>query len=248
MHDLTMIPNETLEDKVNYYYTDFKNQGKNYSKDDLREAIKYLSYYYTNKLPKTESNTEPTLYVFRHGQTDDNLNFIFSGWRDPSITKLGEQQALELADKIKDKRIHMLISSTQLRAIDTMILAISRNIGAKDLEIIQDSRIKERSYGDYQGHSKIEAYMKSPEGLERIRRGFKSTPPGGESIETVCKRVAKFCDDIVPRMKESKLNVAVSCHGNSIRGFRRYFENLSDYETAHVETPLGKDYLAYVIS
>jgi bisphosphoglycerate-dependent phosphoglycerate mutase len=63
----------------------------------------------------------------------------------------------------------------------------------------------------------------------------------------VSKRVANFCDELVKRMKKEKINVAISCHGNSIRGFRRYFEGLSDEKTAHVETQLGQDYAAYVI-
>jgi bisphosphoglycerate-dependent phosphoglycerate mutase len=41
--------------------------------------------------------------------------------------------------------------------------------------------------------------------------------------------------------------VAVSAHGNSIRGFRKYFEHLTDEQTALVETPLGQDYAAYSI-
>jgi bisphosphoglycerate-dependent phosphoglycerate mutase len=44
-----------------------------------------------------------------------------------------------------------------------------------------------------------------------------------------------------------KMNVAVSCHGNSIRGFRQIFEGLSNEQTALIETPLGQDYAAYNI-
>ncbi|MFC1622191.1 histidine phosphatase family protein [Patescibacteria group bacterium] len=247
MHDLTLLPHETIDEKVIYYKKYFENQGKNYSEDKLKEAIEYLSYRHADPLPKTESDTKPTMYIFRHGQTDDNANFVFSGWREARLTKIGEQQALDLAPLLKDKKVQMLISSPQVRAMDTMKLAISMNIGVKDLNIQPDNRIMERSYGDYQGQSKIEVAMKNPKGLEKIRRSFRSKPPNGESIEMVCMRVGEFCDEIVPLMKSTKVNVAVSCHGNSIRGFRRYFEKLSDHDTAHVETPLGQDYLAYVI-
>jgi len=63
----------------------------------------------------------------------------------------------------------------------------------------------------------------------------------------VCERVAEFCDEMVPIIKNTGINVAISCHGNSIRGFRKYFEGLSEEETTMLETPLGKDYAAYVI-
>lgn len=142
----------------------------------------------------------------------------------------------------------MLISSPQTRAIETMILAVSENKDAKNLEIQTDERIKERNYGIYQGKSKLEMQLEDAKGLHEIRRSWDNIPENGESLEMVCKRVKDFCDEIIPLMKEHKLNVAISCHGNSIRGFRKYFENLSGNETAELETPLGKDYLAYSIS
>jgi bisphosphoglycerate-dependent phosphoglycerate mutase len=49
-------------------------------------------------------------------------------------------------------------------------------------------------------------------------------------------------------MKQFRINVAVSAHGNSIRGFRKYFEHLTDAQTSEIETPLGQDYAAYSIN
>lgn len=233
-----------LEVKSAYYYEKFDQK---YSKEKIKKAIEYMSYKHADALPKTESDTEPTIYVFRHGQSEDNLNFVFSGWREAKITEKGIEQALVIADKIKNKKLQMLISSPQIRALDTMKYAISKNEFAKNLEVHTDKRIMERSYGDLQGENKLKYYLEDAQELESVRRNFKHAPPNGESIEDVCKRVAEFCDEIVPLMKQNKINVAVSCHGNSIRGFRRYFEHLSDTETAHIETPLGQDYLAYVI-
>ncbi len=218
-----------------------------YGKETVDKAIDYLSYRHVEPLPKFESSNRPILYIFRHGQTEDNANFIFSGWREPGLTKKGIDQALVLAPKLSNKKIDMLISSPQSRAIDTMKHAISQNEHAWTLEINTDKRIRERSYGELQGKSKLEFYLEDPDKLEMIRRSFTYAVKDGESIEAVCQRVAEFCDEIVPLMKNTKVNVAVSCHGNSIRGFRRYFEHLSDDETATVETPLGQDYLAYEI-
>jgi len=221
---------------------------RKYSKAEVEKAVEFLSYKtIKEELPKKESHVKPTLYIFRHGQTEDNAKFIFSGWRDPELTMQGKLDALELADLLKDKKIQMLIASPQKRAIETMRLAISKNKNAKDLEIHTEERIKERSYGDYQGKSKLEVYLEDAEMAHKLRREFKTQPPHGESIEMVCKRVGDFCKEIVPLMKKNNINVAISCHGNSIRGFRKYFENLDDITTANAETPLGKDYLAYVI-
>lgn len=218
-----------------------------FPKEQIDEAIKLLTYHNAPELPKSESDVLPTMYIFRHGQSEDNAEFIFSGWRDPGLTQKGIEQAQILADKMKDKKIQMLISSPQKRAIETMKIAISKNPYAKNLEITTDERIKERSYGELQGKSKLLAQLENPKLLETERRSFDYVLKGGESIEMVCKRVAEFCDSIIPIIKETKVNVAISCHGNSIRGFRRYFENLSDEETASIETPLAQDYAAYII-
>jgi broad specificity phosphatase PhoE len=95
----------------------------------LRDALEYKD---VNPLPKEESETDPTVYIFRHGQTEDNANYIFSGWRDSPLTEKGEKQAKILAGKLKNKKIDVLIASPQTRAIDTMKIAISLNKQAKE--------------------------------------------------------------------------------------------------------------------
>jgi len=219
-----------------------------YPENNILAAVELLSYKDTPKaLPKEEDSNYPILYVFRHGQTVDNANFVFSGWRDSDLTDLGTTQAQELSMKLANKKIDMLVSSDQLRAIRTMGIAISLNETAKDREIIRDIRLRERMYGDLQGTSKLIMALENPEQLKLERRSYSNIPPHGESIEMVCKRVQEFIDEIIPKMKEFKINIAISCHGNSIRGFRRHFEHLTDEQTATVETPLAQDYAAYSV-
>lgn len=218
-----------------------------YPKHQVDEAVAYLSYHTAKPLPKDENPAYPILYVFRHGQTEDNANYIFSGWRDSVLTKTGVEQAKILAEKLKAKKLHMLVASDQIRAIKTMELAVSLNDFANKLEIHKEPRIKERCYGDLQGQSKLEMQLTKPELLLSYRRSYDIKPPRGESIAEVVVRVKSFIDEIVPLMKQYYMNVAVSCHGNSIRGFRQVFEGLSDEETALVESPLAQDYVAYSI-
>ncbi len=222
--------------------------NQKYGRDKVDEAVRYLTYRNVEELPKSDSGEGSTLYVFRHGQTDDNANMLFSGWRDSGLTQTGIDQAKQLADKLANKKIQMLIASDQVRAIDTMKYAIEKNEYAKDLEITPDRRIRERCYGDWQGKSKLIMQLEDPKGLYKVRRGYNNPPPNGESLKDTVKRVGEFLDEIIPLMKGQSINVAISCHGNSIRGIRQYFEKLNDEETSTIETPLGKDYAAYRIS
>ncbi len=212
-----------------------------------QEAKDLLNYKKVDEMPKEESNEFPTVYIFRHGQTEDNANFIFSGWRETKLTQEGIKQAEILADKIKNIKFDRLVSSPQVRAVETMKIAMSKNESSKNLKIETDERIKERSYGDYTGKSKLEIQIENPEKLVEIRRSYDFVPPNGESIEMVCNRVSEFCDDLVSSLNGTNLKVAISCHGNSIRGFRKHFENLNNDQTAKLETPLGQDYASYVI-
>ena len=213
----------------------------------VEEAKQTLSYKKIDPLPKNESEKFPVLYVFRHGQSQDNADFIFSGWRDSKLTQTGIKQAEILSEKLKAKKIDFLISSPQTRATETMKIAFSKNPSAKNLEIHLDDRIKERSYGELQGTSKLELFLKSPEVLNEYRRSYTKRAKSGESLEDVVKRVTSFCDDLVKQMSSSKINVAVSCHGNSMRGFRMYFEGLSIDQTCAIETPLGQDFASYIV-
>lgn len=226
---------------------DFTAFYQKYTKEKVDEAVAYLSYHHVDVLPKNEDPKYPILYVFRHGQTTDNAEFLFSGWRDPDLTELGVKQALVLAEKFRDKKIHMLVASDQKRSVKTMELAVSLNSVLKGVEIHQDERVKERCYGDLQGSSKLEIQLTNPKLLLEYRRSYSVKPPNGESIEDVVKRVKNFIDEIVPLMKMYKMNVAISCHGNSIRGFRQVFEGLTNEQTALIESPLGQDYAAYSI-
>lgn len=175
------------------------------------------------------------------------LTLFFSGARDAKLTKEGIKQAEILAEKIKDIKFDRLISSPQTRALETMKIALAKNTFSKDLNIEIDERIKERSYGDLTGKSKMEIQLKDPEELLKIRRSYDFVPTNGESIEMVCNRVEGFCDDLVKEISGKNIKVAISCHGNSMRGFRKYFEKIDNETVSKVETPLAQDYATYVI-
>ena len=128
-----------------------------------------------------------------------------------------------------------------------MKIAVSRNTFSKDIKIETDERIRERSYGDLTGKSKMEIQLKDPEELLKIRRSYDFVPTNGESIEMVCNRVGDFCDDLVKEVIGKNIKVAISCHGNSMRGFRKYFEDLDNETVSKVESPLAQDYAAYVV-
>lgn len=214
-------------------------QIKKASEDSLKNPGK-------NKkpLPKNESKTDPEIYVFRHGETYDNLNRVFSGWRDSKLTDVGIKQAEILAEKLKYKDIDLCIVSPLSRSQDTAEIALKYHT---DMVYEVDQRIIERNYGDLQGQSKEKLMKEQPELAIKYRRGYDTPPPHGESMKMVEERVFPFCEELVARVKRENINIAISCHGNSMRAIRRYFENLTIIEELTVENPLAQDYAEYIV-
>ena len=203
-------------------------------------------------LPKTdESSGGPILYLFRHGETEDNKNRIFSGRRNSLLTPKGIEQSKELAAKLKDKKIDVAIFSDIAegksdRAERTLeeVLKFHPQTKKEPAELLV-----ERDYGELTGTSKTELNQKDPELCLKYRRSWDFPPPGGESLKMVWEnRVKKFCQDLEERIQKEKINVAISCTNNTMRLIRMYFEKLSIEQTLELENPLAKDFASYLIN
>ncbi len=196
------------------------------------------------KLPKIESKKYPEIYVFRHGETFDNRNKIFCGRRDSKITERGKKQARVLAEKLKNKQIDVCIISSLSRSKDTAKIALK----GKKVSFEVNDGIIERDYGKLSGTSKMKILEEDPVMAVKYRRFYDFAPPGGESVKVVKKRVFKFCDELVKRVRKTGENVAISCHGNSMKMVRYYFEKLELVDVLVQENPLGEDFTEYVVT
>jgi len=193
-------------------------------------------------LPKKESKKHPTLYVFRHTQTYDNVRRIFSGRRETKLTPQGIKQAKKLAQILKDKEIDLFISSPLIRCSQTVEPMRKYH---KKAGFVKEELLLERDYGQLSGKSKLKLMKEDFEKAVLYRRSWDFPPPGGESIKMVWEgRLEKFCKDLEKKMRLEKINVAVSCTNNTMRLIRMYFEKLSVEEMLTLENPYA-DYAAY---
>ena len=121
------------------------------------------------------------IVYFVHGTTYDNASEKCSGWKQVELNDLGKEQAKNLGKVTKNLKFDAMFTSDLVRAID------SANIAWPEYEKIQDKRLRECNYGDYDGESKdLVVYEK-----------YIDTPfPNGESLKDVEKRIADFIDYI----------------------------------------------------
>ena len=177
------------------------------------------------------------LFVFRHAETTDNSKQIFSGWRDPDLTPKGLLQAQEIAQQLEQEKIDYAFTSHLLRAKRTLEIVLKSHA---NVPVFVDDRLIERCYGTLQGKSKMTIAAERPEWFAKVHRGYDFPPPEGESIRMVESRTLPFIMQLERRLRQNPGNVAISCHGNSMRPIRRTFEHLSLKQMLQIENPQNR--------
>ena len=71
------------------------------------------------------------------------------------------------------------------------------------------------------------------------RRGYKTAPPGGESLRDTYKRAVPFYQKYAEKDLKNGKNVLVVASHNSLRALVKYIEGISDEAIAEVELPFG---------
>jgi 2,3-bisphosphoglycerate-dependent phosphoglycerate mutase len=174
------------------------------------------------------------LFVFRHAETTDNSRGIFSGWRDPVLTLKGFSQAREIAEQLGRDKIDYAFTSHLKRARKTLEVVLEKHHA---IPVFTDDRLIERCYGLLQGKSKRKVALERPEWFAQIHRGYDFPPPEGESLKMVENRTLPFLLQLEQWLRQNPGNVAISCHGNSLRPIRRVFEHLSLKQMLQTENP-----------
>jgi broad specificity phosphatase PhoE len=179
----------------------------------------------------------PKVYLFRHAQTDDNANHIFSGTRDVTLNENGIKQAYELQKLLSDIHVDIAYSSPMKRTFETTTIALKKHPHVK---ICLDPRIRERSYGDLQGQSKDDVARDSLPLFKLYHRSYYTAPPNGESLYSVDMRVRPFIRDLIKHVNELDYSAVVCAHGNSMRSMRIFFEQLPQSAFNKIETSVGQ--------
>lgn len=181
-----------------------------------------------------------TIYLFRHAESEDNRQHIFCGWRDPDLSDKGKIDAQELAELLKDKEFSTVYTPSLTRNVKTVQEVIKYHPQAK---IITDDRLKERCYGDLQGHHHLELMRSDLNKYLTYHRSYDVPPPGGESIAQVEQRVLPLYNELITNARE---NVAICAGNNAMRVFRRVLENLTIKEMMKLENPYD-NYFEYSV-
>ncbi len=144
-----------------------------------------------------ESKSAKITY-FVHGTTTDNEKGIATGWAPGRLSKLGEEQCLQLRRLIKRRKFDIVFSSDLKRAVDSAKLVFGNKV-----PIIKDRRLRECNYG---GLTRANSGDVDKLMLKCINKSF----PKGESYKGVEKRMRDFLKDLVS--KHSGKHIAIMSH------------------------------------
>jgi len=166
---------------------------------------------------------EPTrILAIRHGRTAWNADGRIQGHRDIALDELGRWQAQRLADALAGESLQAIYSSDLRRARDTAE-PLQRRHG---LEVIIDPGLRERGFGDFEGHSFAQIEQRWPDQAERWRRRDEAFEPrGGESLRDFRRRVVAAVDRLAARHRGQ--NIVLLTHGGALDVLYRHATGLS---------------------
>lgn len=126
-----------------------------------------------------------TIEFESHATTKDNEIPVASGWYDVELSTVGQDQAKQLGERLRDEHYDAIFCSDLQRSYKTAEIAFG-----PDAPIIQDRRLRECDYGDL-----TRAPSKQ---IEELRKSALTTPyPGGESFQDTSARMKSFLSDLL---------------------------------------------------
>ncbi|MCB0421535.1 MAG: histidine phosphatase family protein [Bdellovibrionales bacterium] len=164
------------------------------------------------------SKVDRELFVFRHGQTDWNLQGRLQGHTDVPLNEIGMQQAQQLSTQLTDLCLEVVLSSDLERAhVTAQIATLSR------IPILTTKNLREARLGIAEGKSKNDPLI-----IDGYRRWLDPEDDefffaGGESPSEHKGRIIKYLDSVFA--EEAWRRIGISTHGGTMVRFVEICKN-----------------------
>lgn len=156
------------------------------------------------------------LYMIRHGETDWNKARRIQGQVDIPLNEFGRTLARKTALGLSCVSFEVCYTSPMLRARETAELILN----GKDTPIIEDERIIEMAFGEFEGKCCSKSGWDLPEEFRRFFDGPEryQAPQGGEDFAAVRKRTGEFLEELYRREEYQNSNILITTHGAALAG------------------------------
>lgn len=157
------------------------------------------------------------LYFIRHGETDYNKAKRIQGHCDIPLNEYGRELARITAGGLEEIPFDVAFTSPLVRARETAEIIV----GNRDINIIEDARIKEIGFGEYEGLCSGRKGYNIPDDKKFWNFFFDTenyqVPKGGESFEEVIERTGEFLSELIHNKEYADSTVLVSTHGCALK-------------------------------
>ncbi len=172
------------------------------------------------------------LFIFRHGETDWNVEGRFQGHLDIPLNDVGRSQAQALGMRLKQHKLEAILTSDLSRSKETAEI-VGRICG---IPVFEDARLREAHLGQAQGKTYEEISLHFGEELLKRWRSHNLSDadvsyPGGETGIEVINRTFLALSEF---MEKDFSRVGIATHGGVIR---RLFQKLQPPGSAPVPIP-----------
>jgi probable phosphoglycerate mutase len=148
------------------------------------------------------------ILAVRHGETLWNRETRIQGFTDIGLSELGQWQAQQLAQALREEPVAACYASDLSRARDTA-QAVADVHGHT---VHTDPGLRERCFGQFEGHTWTEIETQWPEASQAWRQRVPDwAPQGGESLIALSARVLNSLNRIAERHLGEQILVVV--HG-----------------------------------
>lgn len=156
------------------------------------------------------------LYIVRHGTTSWNTLRRLQGQTDIALDEEGRALAVRTGAALQRIPFDRCISSPLIRALETARLILA----GREVPISTDERLKEISFGIFEGMSTVNPDYPCPS--EDFRNFFDDpanyrAPENGESIARLIARTGSFLEGLNRTGRETLL---ISTHGAAMRALQ----------------------------
>jgi 2,3-bisphosphoglycerate-dependent phosphoglycerate mutase len=157
------------------------------------------------------------ILAVRHGETPWNRETRIQGFTDIGLSELGQWQAQQLAQALRDEPLAAIYASDLRRARDTA-QAVANVHGHT---VHTDPGLRERCFGQFEGHTWTEIETQWPEASQAWRQRVPewAPPQGGESLTALSARVLGALNGIAERHMGEQILVVV--HGGVLDALYR---------------------------
>ena len=158
--------------------------------------------------------------LVRHGQSTWNELSLIQGQNDDAVlTPRGQSEAISVGESLKSQGFTHVITSDLRRTRETADIIAT----ALELEVSEDSRLRERCFGSLEGLSLRLLGPASSGIVDGVLVDPDARASGGESFRDVVIRVGSFLDETLDSLEGSRLLVVT--HGGAIRALHAYVQD-----------------------